>query len=265
MCNLYSMTRPQDAVRGFFTRTPPADRLGNLPPLFEVFPDYAAPVVRNGAEGREMAPARWGMPTLPRHLAGKARDPGVTNIRQTGSPHWRPWLGTAHRCVVPFTAFAETGTLTDGRRGPVWFALGEELPLGFFAGLWTRWTSVRKVKEGAVTADLFGILTTAPSAEVAAVHPKAMPVILTREDEVERWLTAPAPEALRLQRPLPDGALTLVPPPGAAVPPDPGAPVAPDGGDGGVKAPRALRDRCKPIDNKVSRRGLAMTYSCVRD
>jgi putative SOS response-associated peptidase YedK len=37
-----------------------------------------------------------------------------------------------------------------------------------------------------------------------------MPVILTRPDEVETWLTAPADEALKLQRPLADGALRIV-------------------------------------------------------
>jgi putative SOS response-associated peptidase YedK len=80
----------------------------------------------------------------------------------------------------------------------------------FFAGLWTRWTSVRKLKEGEVTADLFGFLTTEPNAVVAAVHSKAMPVILQTEAERERWLTAPTAEALELQRPLPDDALVIV-------------------------------------------------------
>jgi putative SOS response-associated peptidase YedK len=45
---------------------------------------------------------------------------------------------------------------------------------------------------------------------VGAIHPKAMPVILTKPEEVETWMTAPADEALKLQRPLPDGALRIV-------------------------------------------------------
>jgi hypothetical protein len=49
---------------------------------------------------------------------------------------------------------------------------------------------VRKMKEGEVTADLFGFLTTAPNNVVRAIHPKAMPVVLTAEDEVEQWLSA---------------------------------------------------------------------------
>jgi putative SOS response-associated peptidase YedK len=37
-----------------------------------------------------------------------------------------------------------------------------------------------------------------------------MPVILTTPDEVETWMTAPPDEALKLQRPLPDGVLKIV-------------------------------------------------------
>jgi hypothetical protein len=50
--------------------------------------------------------------------------------------------------------------------------------------LWTRWTSVRKVKEGETTNHLFGFLTTEPNAEVKVIHPNAMPVILTTPAEV---------------------------------------------------------------------------------
>jgi putative SOS response-associated peptidase YedK len=57
---------------------------------------------------------------------------------------------------------------------------------------------------------MFGFLTTDANAEVGAVHPKAMPVILTTEAEIEQWMTAPAQRALNLQRPLPDGALKIV-------------------------------------------------------
>ena len=91
----------------------------------------------------------------------------------------------------------------------MWFALDESRP-AFFAGLWTVWTSVRKVREGKTTNDLFGFLTTAPNAEVGAIHPKAMPVILTTPDEVDFWLTAPMWETLALQRPLPDATLNFI-------------------------------------------------------
>jgi len=37
-----------------------------------------------------------------------------------------------------------------------------------------------------------------------------MPVILTTEEEFDIWLRAPAAEAMALQRPMADGALSIV-------------------------------------------------------
>jgi putative SOS response-associated peptidase YedK len=69
---------------------------------------------------------------------------------------------------------------------------------------------VRKVKEGETTNDLFAFLTTDPNREVGAVHPKAMPVILTTPEEIDTWMNALTEEALALQRPLPDASLVIV-------------------------------------------------------
>ena len=154
--------------------------------------------------------ARWGMPSPSFVLKNKRTDAGVTNVRNTSSPHWRRWLGVESRCVVPFTSFSENEVMPDGSRPPVWFALSEARPLAFFAGIWTTWTSVRKLKEGEVTCDLFGFLTTEPNREVGTIHPKAMPVILRTREEIDLWMTAPTPEALQLQRALPDDSLVIV-------------------------------------------------------
>jgi putative SOS response-associated peptidase YedK len=208
MCNLYSLTKGQQAIREF-TRAA-FDRTGNLPPQPGIFPDYSAPIVRNTSEGRELTMARWGMPSPVFALKGRNSDPGVTNVRNTKSPHWRRWLSVESRCVVPFTSFSENEAAPDGSRPPVWFALDETRPLAFFAGFWMNWKSVRKVKEGETTNDLFAFLTTEPNKIVGAIHPKAMPVILTSQEEIDRWLTAPPEEALKLQRPLPDDALMIV-------------------------------------------------------
>ena len=98
MCNLYSMTKGQQAIRDLIRAM--RDQTGNLPPLPGIFPDYRAPIVRQGPEGRELAMARWGMPSPVFALQCKKSDPGVTNVRNTRSPHWRRWLGVESRCLV---------------------------------------------------------------------------------------------------------------------------------------------------------------------
>lgn len=55
------------------------------------------------------------------------------------------------------------------------------------------------------TDNLYGFLTTEPNREVGAVHPKAMPVILTRQEDMDVWMTGPVDEALRLQGVLAEG------------------------------------------------------------
>lgn len=209
MCNLYSINSTQDEVRALSKAL--RDMTGNMPALPGIFPDYSAPIVRNVGGVRELAMARWGLPSPAFALKGRNSDPGITNVRNTASPHWRRWLGVENRCLVPFTSFSENEVLADGSRPPVWFAFDDSRPLAFFAGVWLpQWKSVRKVKEGETTNDLFAFLTTEPNKEVAAIHPKAMPVILRTGKEVDTWLTAPTGEAMALQRPLADGSLAIV-------------------------------------------------------
>lgn len=66
----------------------------------------------------------------------------------------------------------------------MWFALADDRPLAFFAGIEVRgWRAVRKVREGEVEADLFAFLTRPPNAEAGAVHPTAMPMVLTTAED----------------------------------------------------------------------------------
>ena len=205
MCNLYSLTKGQAAIRDWFRAS--HDRTGNLPLFPGIFPDQMAPIVRNGADGeRELVMARWGMPGPPQFGGAP-----ITNIRNVGSPHWRGWLGKQNRCIVPATSFCEYAD-TKPRKTPKWFALSQDRPLFAFAGLWTPWRGVRGPKSAPVDGqhELFGFLTTEANAVVAPIHPKAMPVILTTPAEIDLWLLADAPKALELQRPLPDDALRIV-------------------------------------------------------
>ena len=85
-------------------------------------------------------------------------------------------------------------------------------PLAVFAGVWCSWTGARGTKEKPVEGDHtpFGFLTCDANDVAGAGHPKTVPVILTTEVEIEQSMTAPAEEALNLQRPLPDRTLKVV-------------------------------------------------------
>lgn len=57
---------------------------------------------------------------------------------------------------------------------------------------------------------IYGFLTTPANAVVAPIHPKAVPVLLTTQEEHEVWLRVPWDEAKSLPRSLADGALKIV-------------------------------------------------------
>lgn len=213
MCNLYGITTGFEAMRDLFKGI--GNRTNKTEFDDKIYPDYPAPIARKDKDGdMELAMLRWGMPTPPMFVKGEA-DSGVTNIRNVKSPHWRRWLGTDSRCVVPATRFSEYGSVRDpeSKKLPLhWFALNEDEPLFWFAGVWTKWHGTRKKKEGPVDTEIFAFLTTDPNAVVKPIHSKAMPVILRTADEVDVWMNASAEEALKLQKPLPDNDLIVLAP-----------------------------------------------------
>lgn len=240
MCNLYAMMRSRAEVAS--TAAAMRDLNNNNPPLSGVYPDGEASVIVVAEDGqREMRNMRWGMPTSKRALLDAATkradalrkkgtefdfnellklepDKGVTNIRNTTSAatgrtnaHWAPWLGPANRCLVPFTSFAEPDQDHEGTRRNVWFAFSDARPLAFFAGIWTPHACVRMKSKGWEEIQAYGVLTTDSAEPVKTYHRKAMPVILTKPEEWELWLRGGSWDAVRsLQRPLPDGALSIV-------------------------------------------------------
>ena len=213
MCNLYSNTMPQEAMRRLFKAT---DRLGNQENLPAIFPDAEVPVVRRTVEGeRQLVEARWGF--------SKAKFGWVTNVRHLDRWPWKDVLQhPLQRCLVPATSFAEyhpSETDERGRKLATWFRLAgdEPRPPFAFAGLVRRWNWAedglrRKADQPLADDDVrtlaMAFLTTEANATVAPIHPKAMPVVLMPED-YEAWLTGDAKEAAALQRPLPDGALEI--------------------------------------------------------
>ncbi len=104
MCNLYSLTRGQAAIRELARAM--RDTTGNLPPLPGIFPDQMAPVVRGGGEeGRELAVLRWGFPPV-----AKAGARPITNVRNLASPYWRGWIRMCRSRWLGVVSAAGPGT-----------------------------------------------------------------------------------------------------------------------------------------------------------
>lgn len=196
MCNLYS-TRHTRAEMGRVFRAERA-KGDNANSDISVFPDRLAPVIiAKSGDRREIVEMRWGFPPPPQ---GNAL---VTNVRNTASPFWRPWLKPEQRCLVPVARFCEW---TDAKpKRQVWFGLDSAEPLFAFAGIWRPWSGTRGTKKEPVDGEhlIFSFLTCAPNEIVASVHAKAMPVVLASDEDFATWLNAPADIALQLQRPFP--------------------------------------------------------------
>jgi putative SOS response-associated peptidase YedK len=177
--------------------------------------DYAAPgkpgwIVRDLDDGRRVVEAMtWGFPDKGRERK-RAPAPGQSrliyeyypNARDLGREWWRMWIAQpAHRCLVPFTRFAEPKAAahrTSPRDVNWWFTVTDQSH-PCFAGIWKMHEDLGPV---------YSFLTCEPNALVGPKHPKAMPVILRAEDR-EQWLTGSLDEALSLQRPYAADAMVV--------------------------------------------------------
>jgi putative SOS response-associated peptidase YedK len=145
----------------------------------------------------------WGF-VLPQ--AGKAPR-RVTNVRDdkiVDSRFWRPSF-EARRCLVPASSYCEPDA--NKPAGWHWFAINGTIQvepndrhLFAFPGIWQRWQGPVKKDGPTVDVETYSFMTTVPNRLTESINHERMPVLLSTEDEFERWLKAPASEAFNLAR-----------------------------------------------------------------
>ena len=233
MCNLYTFKLSRDEVLGLLQHYKLVGQ--EWAGMFEqemagrndealVYPKYQAPlmIVRDGK--LELDHMGWGMPGpvfAPKPGGKPARPTFLTNVRNTASGHWKPWLAAASvtvgkdknqggRCIVPAMAFAEPDRNTSKPVLNRWFQRTDGVPF-FFAGIWREWQGDHgTIKEPKVGLHrLYSILTTEPNGTVQPIHDKAMPVMLMTAEDVDVWLNGTLEQALSLQKPQPDEAIVV--------------------------------------------------------
>jgi putative SOS response-associated peptidase YedK len=113
-----------------------------------------------------------------------------------------------------------TGTTGKPIKAAAWFRItGEEpRPPFAFASLMRRWNwekdglrrkSDQELMDTDAQVIAMAFLTCEPNGVVAPIHPKAMPVLLTSQDQFDTWLSGSGEEAAALQRPLANDAIEI--------------------------------------------------------
>ena len=207
MCNLYRLRASRAEYQDHFAA------LDDRRNAISVEKDYAAPgkpgyVIREADGQRVLSTMLWDFPTRkPRKRPAKEGElPFLfdwwTNCRNLSNNMWKPsLLKPEHRCLVPFTQFSEPKA-ADDRSGPGdtnWWFTVEDQEMPCFAGVW-------KVDQD--HDRVYAFCTTEPNPLVAPKHPKAMPVILLREDH-ERWLRGTFDDVLELQAGYPSQMMSV--------------------------------------------------------
>lgn len=177
MCGRYTITEsPRQLAIRFQAELD--ERLGELPPRYNVAPTQVLPIVRI-EDGRRLTPMRWGL------VPSWADDPAIGNrlINARGETlATKASFRTAfrkRRCLVPADGFYEW-LKSPGGKTPIRIAPADG-GLFAFAGLWERWAD--PAGDELLT---FTIVTTDANEMLKPIHDR-MPVILDRAAE-GRWL-----------------------------------------------------------------------------
>jgi putative SOS response-associated peptidase YedK len=197
MCNLYSQTRNIEAIRRLFRISD--NRATRIDPQPSIFPGWTAPVIRRADDGqRELVQMSCGFVLLQDSKAPRR----VTNVRDDKvlkSSFWKPSF-EARRCLVPASSYCEP----DAGKPAKWhsFAVNGEHDRELFAfpGIWQRWTGPIKKEGQSVELDVYSFMATEPNDLTRSINHERMPVLLSGEDQFEKWLSGSPTEAFSLAR-----------------------------------------------------------------
>ena len=181
MCGRYALTSPPAVIaeRFHLLWTPEVE------PHYNIAPSQTIPVVRETAQGRELAFLRWGL--IPWWAKDIRIGMKLVNARAESLAD-KPAFRDAYRhrrCLVPADAFYEWKPVA-GRKQPYCIRLRDAGPFGM-AGVWERW----KDPSGQLVESCT-IVTVDANPLVAGLHDR-MPLIVAPE-AYDAWLRAESAE-----------------------------------------------------------------------
>lgn len=189
MCGRYNLITDAQALIDYFEIKRALFDVEQLRPRYNIAPGQDVPIVRDTGNGRELAPARWGL--VP-HWSKEARTKYSTINARAETVAEKPAYRESFkrkRCLIPATGFYEWSQ-TGGRKTPHHIRRPDAGLLAF-AGLWDHW---EKAGEG---FDSCSIIVTAANAVVRPLHER-MPVILNPA-QYDNWLATSHYDRTRLQ------------------------------------------------------------------
>jgi len=177
---------------------------------FNIAPTQQVVIVRQRAEERELACARWGLvPPWASDLSVGSRMINARSETAAGKPAFRDSV-RHRRCLVPADGFYEWRKSAKAKR-PMAIRRADRAPLAM-AGLWERWEDPSATGTTENTIETCTVLTCAPNELMASIHDR-MPVILEPE-AWGRWLDpglTDADQIAPLMAPAAEGVLEAYP------------------------------------------------------
>lgn len=199
MCGRYASDLPPETIRKLWEihRGFP-----NFPANYNAAPTQKLPIVRETAEGRELAILEWGL--IPFFSKTGKSEYSTINARAETVREKPTFRGPfkSRRCIVPASGYLEW-TGPKGDKTPHYFTRTDGQPMAI-AGLWDRWQSADKSE----TKESFTIVVTAANNFACQFHDR-MPVILEKdawdlwmkgEPEIAEALMIPAGEKVLTER-----------------------------------------------------------------